>query len=117
MVYGLDQYDTEYGIDHYETFVEGRYEYGTYINSHASQQNIDTARTVGYTIPFSTSLSANKSVYLADGVKVLKIVNGKFTRNPIDLLVDDVTRQQSITKRTLLVPLLSGVLGVLIPRE
>lgn len=93
-LFGLDHYDTEYGIDHFETLVEGRHESdASYLNNHATTVGVDSARTCGYTIPFSTALSANKSVFLTDGVKTLKVIDGKFTRNPIDLLTDDTLRK------------------------
>lgn len=54
---------------------------------------IHSARAQGYTIPFSTALSTNKSVYLTDNIKALKIVDGKFIRTPLEVLTNDTTRR------------------------
>ena len=58
----------------------------------ATTVGVHSARVQGYTIPFSTALSTNKSVYLTDNIKALKIVDGKFIRTPLEVLDNDTTR-------------------------
>jgi hypothetical protein len=62
-------------------------------------------------------LSGNKSQYLNDNVNTLKIINGKLIRDRSVDAYNTVVANSEINKQRFIVPLLSGLMGILIPTD
>jgi len=105
--------DTAYGTEHYESYV------GT-----TSEPVTSGPYQYGYKLPFSQLLSENDSSYLNYNVPTTKIVDGRFTKHCVEKTALDNTvapffsnTDLSITRKRFIIPFLSGVMGILIPRD